>query len=160
MKTYNVKQIAELLNTTPETVRRWIRDGKLQATQNSKKEGNVIEEEDLIRFLETVPKYAGVLVTLMSVVPGVGIPFAVASGVAGSALATIQASWKKAKQASVDEGSLATFLKGSIKASKAFISQKEFEIQQAENAIKNERKNISELEKLLSQIESKKGDKE
>ena len=29
MKSYNVKEIAEMLNTNPETVRRWIRDKKL-----------------------------------------------------------------------------------------------------------------------------------
>ena len=32
MKSYNVKEIAEMLNTNPETVRRWIRDKKLDAT--------------------------------------------------------------------------------------------------------------------------------
>ena len=32
MKTYSVKEIADLLNTNPETVRRWIRDKKLEAT--------------------------------------------------------------------------------------------------------------------------------
>ena len=39
MRTYTVKEIAELLGTNPETVRRWIRDGKLQAVTNSKKKG-------------------------------------------------------------------------------------------------------------------------
>ena len=29
MESYSVKQIAEMLNTQPETVRRWIRNGKL-----------------------------------------------------------------------------------------------------------------------------------
>lgn len=37
MKTYSVKEIAEMLNTNPETVRRWIRDKKLDATIESKK---------------------------------------------------------------------------------------------------------------------------
>lgn len=39
MKTYTVKEIAELLGTNPETVRRWIRDGKVQAEANSMKKG-------------------------------------------------------------------------------------------------------------------------
>lgn len=39
MKSYNVKEIAEMLNTNPETVRRWIRDKKLDATIVSKKGG-------------------------------------------------------------------------------------------------------------------------
>ena len=44
MKTYNVKEIAEMLNTNPETVRRWIRDKKLDATIVSKKGGHIIYE--------------------------------------------------------------------------------------------------------------------
>lgn len=37
MSEYNVKQISEMLDTNPETVRRWIRSGKLEAEQTSKK---------------------------------------------------------------------------------------------------------------------------
>ena len=33
MDTYSVKEIADMLNTNPETVRRWIRSGKLEAIQ-------------------------------------------------------------------------------------------------------------------------------
>ena len=62
MKTYSVKEIAELLNTNPETVRRWIRSGKLEAIQDSRKEGNVVTQAMLDSFLKTTPKYAGALV--------------------------------------------------------------------------------------------------
>ena len=58
MKTYSVKEIAELLNTNPETVRRWIRSGKLGAIQDSRKEGNVVTQAMLDSFLKTTPKYA------------------------------------------------------------------------------------------------------
>lgn len=37
MKTYTVKEISEMLNTNPETVRRWIYNKKLAATIESKK---------------------------------------------------------------------------------------------------------------------------
>ena len=57
MKTYNVKQIAEMLETNPETVRRWIRDGKLAAEQSSRKGGNTVTEEELKRFMESRSKY-------------------------------------------------------------------------------------------------------
>ena len=33
MNTYTVKEIADMLKTNPETVRRWIRLGKLEADQ-------------------------------------------------------------------------------------------------------------------------------
>jgi excisionase family DNA binding protein len=60
MKTYTVKEIAEMLKTNPETVRRWIRLGKLEAEQYSRKGGNVITEYSLKKFLETTTKYAGI----------------------------------------------------------------------------------------------------
>lgn len=58
MKTYNVKEIAEILKTNPETVRRWIRSGKLGTTKISNKTGNVISEEALNKFIKNTPKYA------------------------------------------------------------------------------------------------------
>lgn len=57
MKTYSVKQIAEMLSTNPETVRRWIRDDKLKAVQVSRKDGNLVTEAELERFLKATPKY-------------------------------------------------------------------------------------------------------
>lgn len=47
---YNVHDVALLFGVTEETVRRWIRSGKLTATLNSKKEGYVIFDIDLQRF--------------------------------------------------------------------------------------------------------------
>ena len=57
MKTYNVAEIAKLLNVNKETVRRWIRSGQLKSTQKSKRDGNVINELDLFEFVQTKPKY-------------------------------------------------------------------------------------------------------
>jgi excisionase family DNA binding protein len=61
MKTYNVTEIAILLSIDKETVRRWIRSGELNATCVSKKKGNVINECDLLKFVETKPKYRKLL---------------------------------------------------------------------------------------------------
>lgn len=47
MDTYSVKEIADMLNTNPETVRRWIRSGKLEAIQESRKGGNVVTKSML-----------------------------------------------------------------------------------------------------------------
>lgn len=58
MKMYNVKEIADMLSTNPETVRRWIRGGRLGADQESRKGGNMISEEELQSFLDKNPKYA------------------------------------------------------------------------------------------------------
>lgn len=55
---YTVKQISNLLDVDPETVRRWIRRGDLKATQRSKKDGNAISEDHLNEFLISHPKYS------------------------------------------------------------------------------------------------------
>ena len=60
MDTYSVKEIADMLNTNPETVRRWIRSGKLEAIQESRKGGNVVTKSMLDAFLKASPKYAGI----------------------------------------------------------------------------------------------------
>ena len=74
MNTYNVKQIADMLDTNPETVRRWIRSGKLVADQTSRKGGNIVTEDELQRFVSTTPKYSsryGVGVTKIALAGGV-----------------------------------------------------------------------------------------
>ena len=61
MGKYNVVEIANLLDVNEETVRRWIRSGELKSTQNSKKIGNIIDEQDLIEFVRVKPKYRKLL---------------------------------------------------------------------------------------------------
>lgn len=46
MKSYTVKDVAEMLQVNPETVRRWIRDNKLRAEKTSNKGGNKILESE------------------------------------------------------------------------------------------------------------------
>lgn len=57
MQKYTVKEIASRFDVSEETVRRWIRSGKLKASKSSKKEGNIITEEDLYNFCLYNPKY-------------------------------------------------------------------------------------------------------
>lgn len=61
MKSYTVKEIAETLKTNPETVRRWIRSGKLSSTMTSTKSGNIVTEDALNKFIKETPKYAAML---------------------------------------------------------------------------------------------------
>ena len=67
MKTYSVKEISEMLNTNPETVRRWIRKGKLDAAIESKKGGHIVYEAALQEFLRSSPKYAAPVKELFAV---------------------------------------------------------------------------------------------
>lgn len=55
---YTVSQIASKLDVNPETVRRWIRDGRLDAIRSScKKKGSRIDEKSLSDFLDKNPRY-------------------------------------------------------------------------------------------------------
>ena len=66
MSDYSVQQISKMLKTNPETVRRWIRSGKLSAVQESRKSGNLVSEEALKSFMKSTPKYAGLITTLFA----------------------------------------------------------------------------------------------
>ena len=81
MRTYTVEQVAKLLNANAETVRRWIRSGKLRANMSSRKGGNVISEDGLNSFLAATPKYAGFVgvVAALSAVTALGIMSAAAA---------------------------------------------------------------------------------
>lgn len=81
MDTYSVKEIADMLNTNPETVRRWIRSGKLEAIQESRKGGNVVTKSMLDAFLKSSPKYAGIATGLLA--SPVGLTTATAAIVGG-----------------------------------------------------------------------------
>ena len=61
MNTYTVKEISGILKTNPETVRRWIRSGKLSTQKTSNKRGNIVSQEALNQFIKSRPKYANSL---------------------------------------------------------------------------------------------------
>lgn len=48
--TYTVYEAATLVGVNPETIRRWIRSGRLIASISSKKAGYIISEVDLQRM--------------------------------------------------------------------------------------------------------------
>ncbi|MDD6084331.1 MAG: helix-turn-helix domain-containing protein [Oscillospiraceae bacterium] len=58
MEKYTVKDIAEMLHTNPETVRRWIRNEKMHAVKDNKTGENIVSADELIEFLANTPKYS------------------------------------------------------------------------------------------------------
>lgn len=147
MKTYSVKQVAKLLNTNPETVRRWIRDDKLNAVQVSKKDGNIITENDLERFLKKTPKYMPVFAASMAAVaPVAGI--AVAGGAVGVALATVLQDMKE-HDVKVTEDALKTFIQEQIDHTDNIIQQKQTLIDQTNDEIIEMAKKKGQLQYLL-----------
>lgn len=142
MKTYTVKQVAEKLNINPETVRRWIRDGKLEANQMSKKTGNVIMEGSLNAFLSTMPKYANKTTLLVGGVV-----------VAGGLLADTLLKIKEVNNSSIDTESLKNFISNEIIMHQKSIQNKKELIKQANKEISDSQATINSLEELLNQID-------
>ena len=54
---YTVTQVSEMFNVDPETVRRWVRNGQLNATLECKRSGFHIDEESVNDFISRYPKY-------------------------------------------------------------------------------------------------------
>ncbi len=147
-KVYTVQQIAEILSTNPETVRRWIRDKKLKAVQFSKKSGNVIKESALNEFLKESPKY----MSRFSVFASMVSPLAGMLSVAGAVGASIAIDNLTDKN--VDTGILPNDLKEyimqNIKQLRQTVDQKNILIDQTKNEIEMINKQISQYEYLLS----------
>lgn len=61
VKTYSVKEVAEMLGTSEFTVRRKIQNGQLQATIDSKKQGYRISEDSLKNFAKSQESKIGSL---------------------------------------------------------------------------------------------------
>lgn len=56
-RNYNVINVAKIMGVSNETVKRWLRSGKLKGHYKAKKLGYIITAEDLDEFIETNPKY-------------------------------------------------------------------------------------------------------
>lgn len=157
MKTYSVKQIADMLNKKPETVRRWIRSGKLKAEQSSRKDGNVITEGDLNKFLKSSPKYAGFIAG--AAIGSMAVPIA-AIPLAGSIVATFLAASKMEKDRenpSFSSNDVKKYLKEEIARCDASMKQKLKTIEQMQQEISNDQQHISECKFVLAQLEKKDG---
>lgn len=155
MDTYSVKQIADMLNTKPETVRRWIRNGKLYAEKASRKEGHVVTEADLNKFLKSSPKYAGMAGGLIGA--AITMPVAAAPVIGGIA-ATYLSAVKKAKETGGDESfskeDVRRYLHEEIERRNQSINQKLLTIEQLQREITNDQQQITECNFVLGQIES------
>lgn len=52
-----VDEISDKLDVNKETVRKWIRSGRLKATIYSRRNGSIISEEDYQKFISKNPTY-------------------------------------------------------------------------------------------------------
>lgn len=167
MANYSVKQIAEMLDTNPETVRRWIRAGRLESSQASKKEGNVVSEDALKTFLERTPKYAaaaagmaaaGILSPLPSV-PIIGASLAVSVGMSvGMSVANALArpERRKAETASDAKENLIQLQiekKQLLEQTRAVAQQLQEQLKKQEQQLWEDKRRLQQLQRLVRELE-------
>lgn len=152
MDTYNVKEIADMLNTNPETVRRWIRSGKLEAIQESRKSGNVVTKSMLDAFLKTSPKYTGIATGLFA--SSVRLTTATAA-IVGGIIAQQLIKNDEIKNAHVNTSEIRKLLLANIRSSKENIARKKKSIKHLQEEINEEQQRINEAEKLIKELDEK-----
>jgi len=160
MKFYTVKEIAELLETNPETVRRWIRDGRLLADQTSKKEGNVISEAAFGAFLDQTPKYATKALEnipqsemMKPMVMAVSFMTGLSIGAAGVILAKWLLGKKKEKEAdAITPESLARCVRECIADREKSIAQKKEDLTRLTALLNEEEKELENYKNVLRRI--------
>lgn len=157
MNTYTVKEIADMLKTNPETVRRWIRLGKLEADQSSRKGGNVVSEQSLNEFLKTTPKYAGIAASTIGFLglPGLiaGVPILTAT-LLGTMAVQKNITEEHLKNAQISVPEMLKFIDASIKSSEKTVLAKKEEISKLYLEIKAEENHIQELKVLKEKLKS------
>lgn len=157
MKSFTVKEVSEILGTNPETVRRWIRDGRLDAIQLSRKDGNVISESALSEFLIKTPKYATTAATSLArsfSSAGLGA-IAGLSVIATTAIISLVLADKKPSEGiQITPSGLEKYIIASISDHENSLTEKQRKLVSLENEIANEQKQIEELRISLKRIRS------
>lgn len=149
MKTYTVKEIADMLRIDPETVRRWIRSGKLQAEQSSRKEGNVVTEQMFQAFLRQAPKYAKTVTPLITTPVGATVA---ATSVLTGIITQQYLKNEKIKNAQVSVNEVINLLESDIQNREESIKNKQKLIKQLQKEIRIEQQNIAETKVLLEKM--------
>ena len=152
MDPYTVKEVAKMMNTSEETVRRWIRSGKLKANMDSRKKGSVITDAMLREFTRNTPKYATALAN------PIGGIVAASTLLLGTFVAKNIEKGEAIKNSTVDSEEIKKILKENLVTVNANIQNKKKAIAQLEQEIVDEETKVKSLEYLLKNIENVKGD--
>jgi len=152
MTSYSVQQIAEMLSTNPETVRRWIRDKKLNAVQVSRKDGNVVTEAELQRFLKASPKYMPrFTASLMATSPAVSIPLIIGSYIGSKVVGYLDE--KKKYEVRIRPEDIEKYLTENIGLHTESIKRKRASVKHLEEEIQTEEQQLEQLKYLLEHKE-------
>lgn len=150
MGTYSVKQIADILETNEETVRRWIRNKKLKAYSSTQKGAKAITEDDFKDFLSRMPKYLAKSAAATAISPAIGAA-TLAGSLAGSIIA--YRSRQKSKDTKIDIVDFKKYLSGQISELEKKISDSESMIQKLQQEIIETRKKINHYSYILENDE-------
>lgn len=148
METYTVKEIAEMLNTNQETVRRWIRSGKLESIQSSRKEGNMVTKSMFEKFISSSNKYSKY--QLKSPKPSDYIMPAI--GIAGLAVTELISNSKDKENVYINASSLKKMMEDTIKQSNETILKKQESIELISEEIKAEQEKIHQAKEVIKLI--------
>lgn len=153
MKTYSVKDIADMLQTNPETVRRWIRSGKLKADRTSKKDGNIIREDELYKYLRSTSKYAAIAVGLVAANPLLPLTTAAGAGLLGAVITSLAArTAKNEPDILILSDDVERTLKKGIDESEETIERKQATIAELQAEIDKERQQIKDYKTALEHL--------
>ena len=153
MKTYSVKDIADMLNTNPETVRRWIRAGKLKADQTSRKDGNMVREDELYKYLRSTSKYAGIASNLLTADPLLALTTVLGASVLWAVITSLAArSPKNGGEVRILSDDLKRTLKKNITESRETIERKKAAIAELQAEINKELQQIRDYETALEHL--------
>lgn len=145
---YTVNEVAEIFQTNPETVRKWIREGKLKATPgNSKKEGIRIDDSSIQNFLDDNSKYSKKALTSATAALLTG-------GFAIPAFLMVKAYQENQALASaiINSSDLLGMLKDEIAHEKDAISEILQGISLLEDEIQKKEKRIDSINHMISEI--------
>ena len=162
MRFFTVKEVSGLLQTNPETVRRWIREHKLKADWNTKKEGNTISENALGEFLSSSPKYSSIAeqnIAQSPMIHPLATTIGLISGLSIGAVSAIMIKMLLDKKSSssesiVSQESLCKYLKECIKDSQSVLEKKKGELETLTREIEEEETQIKNYNALLERLES------
>lgn len=152
MKTYTVKEIAELLGTNQETVRRWIIDNKLQSVKTSNKSGYITTESMLESFLSKYPKYIG---AAAGTNPGLAAGALGVFAAGAAALGILKLDEKK--NATYEPSEVQKILDEEIKKTQEVIKRKKEFIKDLEREIAQENDKMEQYLMLRKKIQMKGG---
>lgn len=147
MKSYTVQEIADTLKTNPETVRRWIRTGKLSSTIKSTKIGHVITEDSLNKFIRETPKYATLLAG--SVVTSPVALSLVVGGLIGGLVGTVMANDKK----EIGKDDVKKSIERQIADCEKRISDNKRKLEQMQSKIEDDEKNLQQFKYALENLD-------